>query len=88
MQLCAMTWIPDNPPERQYTCPGCNKSVIATRIDESCSYVITHPDEKKTKGSDGDGKCKYKGPISHKLLGYKPLKVKKDEPTTESGSSD
>jgi hypothetical protein len=60
--------IPDNPPERTYTCPGCKKAVKATRIGESCSYVVEHLKEEK-KGKDdeeGGGKCKYVGPVVHK----------------------
>lgn len=80
-------WIPDNPSERQYTCPGCGRAVRAKRITDSCSYVIEHLDEKKGKGDEGDGKCKWKGSIPIALLGYKPPKEKKDEPQQTTASS-
>lgn len=72
-------WVPDNPPTREYTCPGCNKRVLCKRIGESCSYVVEHPEEKVKKGDEGEGKCKYKGPIEPKLLGYRPPKENKNE---------
>jgi hypothetical protein len=46
--------IPDYPRERTYTCPGCNKGVRATRIGNSCSYLVEH-----IQGNE----CKYKGPV-------------------------
>lgn len=56
--------IPDNPPERTYTCPGCKKAVKATRIGNSASYLVEHLKEEKAKGEDGEGgKCKYTGPV-------------------------
>jgi len=60
--------IPDNPPERTYTCPGCKKAVKATRIGESCSYLVEHlKEEKPKKGEEeGGGKCKYTGPVDVK----------------------
>lgn len=76
----SVVWIPDNPPTREYTCPGCKKRVLAFRDGESCSYVVKHPDEKVKKGEEGEGKCKYKGPIDIKLLGYQSPKPQLLEP--------
>ena len=83
-------WIPDNPAERTYACPGCHRGVVAKRVGDSSSYVITHLDEKVGKGEEGEGKCKYKGAIDRKLLGYRPPKEKKDEPdsATQVGHSE
>jgi hypothetical protein len=68
MYLAYMTRIPDNPPERTYTCPGCKKAVKATRVGESCTYVVEHVKEEKPKksGDEEEGKCKYKGPVEVK----------------------
>lgn len=67
-------FIPDNPPERQYTCPGCRKGIRAFRIGESSSYWIKDATDEGIK----DYNCKYEGAIDIKLLGYKPQQ-KKDE---------
>lgn len=74
-------WIPPYPAERTYTCPGCSKGVRAVRIGDSCSYLIDHPTEKKDQGrsQDGEGKCKWKGEIPIKLLGWVPPKAKQNE---------
>jgi hypothetical protein len=68
-------WIPDNPPERQYTCPKCKKGVRCTRIGESFSYTVANADD----GRNHD--CKYKGPIEIKLLGYRPPKAENKDGT-------
>lgn len=47
-------FIPDNPPEKNYTCPGCNKPVHGKRVGESCTYIIEHVQKNE---------CKYKGPV-------------------------
>lgn len=67
-------WIADTPPTREYSCPGCNKRVVCTRIGQGASYVVEHPDEKKGKGEEGEGKCKWKGFVHNRLIGYKPPK--------------
>lgn len=73
-------WIPNNPETRQYVCPGCNKSVVCKRMGESSSYLIEHTDEKAKKGNDdGVAKCKYKGAIGHKLLGYQTPKENREK---------
>ncbi len=75
-------WIPDNPPERTYTCPWCKKGVHCFRIGESCSYWVMDAADPKQ-----EHECKPPAPkkgfsIPRELLGYKPPKVKKDETTT------
>jgi hypothetical protein len=46
--------IPDNPAERSYSCPGCNKPVVAKRVGESCTYIVEHIQKNI---------CTYKGPV-------------------------
>lgn len=67
-------WIPDNPPIRSYTCPGCKKGVKCFRVGDTSSYWVMDADDEKKEHD-----CKYKGPISPKLLGYRPPKEKKEE---------
>lgn len=62
-------WIPENPPERGYTCPKCKKGVKCTRIGNSSSYTVANADD----GKNHD--CGYKGSIDIKLLGYRPPKT-------------
>jgi hypothetical protein len=59
-------FIPDNPPERSYACPGCHKGVRTYRVGNSSSYIV------KDATEDKDHDCKYKGPIDNKLIGYRP----------------
>ena len=78
-------FIPDNPPERSYTCPGCNKGVKCFRIGDSSSYwVMDAADEKQ------EHKCAAKPPkfpVPIKLLGYRPPKVEKKNETKPNADS-
>jgi hypothetical protein len=66
-------WIADNPPERSYSCPKCNKGVKAFRVGNSSSYVVKNADDNK------DHACGYIGFIPNKLLGYRPPSKDKKE---------
>ena len=67
-------FIPDNPPERSYKCPGCSKGIRAYRVggEGSCSYFVMDADniEKAHKCSESF----KKGTIDRSLLGYREPK--------------
>ena len=65
-------WIAENPAERSYSCPGCNKGVKTFRMGNSSSYLVKNADDNR------DHDCKYQGFIPNKLLGYKPPAKPKD----------
>jgi hypothetical protein len=75
-------FIPDNPPERTYGCPGCGKGVKGFRVGNSSSYLIMDATDEKHQHD-----CGYKGNIPIKLLGYQPPKVKKNDPQHTPESS-
>jgi hypothetical protein len=64
-------FIPDNPPERSYSCPGCQKGIKAFRVGDSSTYLIMDGDDDKKTHS-----CGYNGTIPLKAVGFKPPKVK------------
>jgi len=66
-------WIAENPPTRQYSCPGCRKNVKCFRQGNSMSYLVMDADDEKK-----DHDCEYNGPIDNKLIGYRPPKEKKE----------
>jgi hypothetical protein len=69
----AEVWIPDTPAVRSYTCPSCKKGVKTFRVGNTSSYWVMDADDEKKEHD-----CKYKGPISSKLLGYRPIKKEEE----------
>ena len=62
------------PDTREYTCPGCKKTVRSKRIGNSISYEVSHPkqteaeeeleDEVSEDGKKKKKKCRYPGPVT------------------------